>query len=304
MAYGEDSLGALRAGTSGENLLLPGDTADLATAEVVFGQPDVASVMESATVRWIHLDTAGYERYDREDFRQFVAEHGVRVTNSSAVYAEPCAEHVVGMMYGLARRLGEAAEAQRGDHSWPMMRLRGASRLLIGESVLLLGFGAIGRRLAELLGPLRMRVTGYRRRPDGSESVPMIGAAELPAALAAADHVVNLLPASASTSRFCDRAFFAGMKAGAIFYNIGRGMTVDQEALIEALGNGRPAAAFLDVTDPEPLPPEHPLWVAPNCLITPHSAGGHQNERARQVAHFLENLGRYRKGEALADRIL
>jgi phosphoglycerate dehydrogenase-like enzyme len=94
------------------------------------------------------------------------------------------------------------------------------------------------------------------------------------------------------------------MKEGAVFYNIGRGTTVDQEALVGALNGGRLAAAWLDVTDPEPLPPTHPLWTAPNCHITPHTAGGHNDEFHRLVGHFLGNLDRYVRGETLKDRVI
>jgi phosphoglycerate dehydrogenase-like enzyme len=98
-------------------------------------------------------------------------------------------------------------------------------------------------------------------------------------------------------------AEFAKMKPSAIFYNIGRGQTIDQEALVVALQQGRIAAASLDVTDPEPLPPEHALWTTPNCIITPHTAGGHNTEFVRVVQHFLNNLRKFEKGEALNDRV-
>ena len=94
------------------------------------------------------------------------------------------------------------------------------------------------------------------------------------------------------------------MKPGAVFYNIGRGTTVDQDALGEALRSGRLRAAYLDVTDPEPLPPEHPLWTTPNCVITPHTAGGHDNEWTRLVQHFLANLRRHEAGQPLLDRVI
>jgi phosphoglycerate dehydrogenase-like enzyme len=94
------------------------------------------------------------------------------------------------------------------------------------------------------------------------------------------------------------------MKPGAVFYNIGRGTTVDQVALIAALKAGPLSAAYLDVTDPEPLPPNHPLWTAPNCWITPHTAGGHDDEFGRLAGHFLQNLGRFGRGETLADRVI
>jgi phosphoglycerate dehydrogenase-like enzyme len=94
------------------------------------------------------------------------------------------------------------------------------------------------------------------------------------------------------------------MKPGAIFYNIGRGATVNQEALVEALHSGRIAAAWLDVTDPEPLPDDHPLRREPNCFITPHIAGGHVDETGTLVRHFLGNLERFVRGDPLVDRVM
>jgi phosphoglycerate dehydrogenase-like enzyme len=94
------------------------------------------------------------------------------------------------------------------------------------------------------------------------------------------------------------------MKTGAVFYNIGRGTTVNQSSLDSALRSGRLAAAYLDVTDPEPLPPDHLLWAAPNCFITPHIGGGHGDESLTLVSHFLENLKRFEAGEAMLDRIV
>jgi phosphoglycerate dehydrogenase-like enzyme len=94
------------------------------------------------------------------------------------------------------------------------------------------------------------------------------------------------------------------MKRGAILYNIGRGTTVDQEALLESLLCGHLGAAWLDVTDPEPLPDDHPLWTAPNCYITPHTAGGHQKESETLVRHFLQNFERFLGGFPLRDRIM
>lgn len=277
---------------------------DLESAEIAFGQPDVEVLMRSTSLRWVQLDSAGYERYDRDDLRSYLASAKLLFTNSSTVYAQPCAEHVLAMIFALSRRLPGAFTAQATDHSWPMPALRAESRLLQGERLILLGYGAIGRTIARLLQPLRMELTGYRRHPDGSEDIPMVGSAGLSEAIERADHVVNILPAGPSTRRFCDSEFFGRMKRGAFFYNIGRGVTVDQEALRNALLSGHLGAAALDVTDPEPLPADHPLWTTPNCLITPHTAGGQRYEKEVLVDHFLRNFQRYRSGEPLADLIL
>lgn len=277
---------------------------DLEVATIAFGQPNVTALMSSESLRWIQLDSAGYERYDRDDLRGHLNSRDLVITNSSSVYAQPCAEHLLAMMFAIARRLPGAMIAQATNQGWPMSTLRAESRLLSGSQALLLGYGAIGRTVASLLRPLQMELIGYRRTPNGREEIPVIGYSELSIALSQADHVINILPASSATLRFCDSEFFRQLKPGAVFYNIGRGVTVDQEALQEVLISGHLAAAGLDVTDPEPLPPHHPLWTTPNCLITPHTAGGHDQEKEVLADHFLRNFERYLKRQPLENQIL
>ena len=119
-----------------------------------------------------------------------------------------------------------------------------------------------------------------------------------------ADHVVNVLPVRPAIIRYFGAERFRLMKRGKRFYKIGRGPTVDQPALIAALTTGQLDAAFLDVTHPEPLPPEHPLWSARNCFICPHTGGGHREESVRLVRHFLANLAAFGAGEELVDRAM
>lgn len=280
---------------------------DLADADIAFGQPDPEVVLSSARLRWVHLTSAGYTRYDRDDLKAALQKRGAMLTNSSHVYDEPCAQHALALMLAVARQLPPCCDDQRTDHGWHTGERRANSFLLgPGQTVLLLGYGAIARRLAELLAPFGMNVVGARRAPKGDESIPVVGMDEaaLNAALARADHVVNLLPDNTSTRGYVSAARLARMRPGARFYNIGRGTTVDQDALIAALESGHLASACLDVTDPEPLPPDHPLWTAPNCFITPHSGGGHANEDERLVRHFLSNLAAFERGNPLADRII
>lgn len=275
-----------------------------ASVDVAFGQPDVQGIKESTRLKWVHVSSSGITRYDTTEFRALMAERGIQVSNSAGVYNEACAVHAMSFMLGQARQipLGLRTRAASGTPEW--LAVRANSRTLKGETVLILGYGAIGKRLAELLAPFGVKVLAYRRKARGDEGVPVVTDDGLEAALGAADHVMNILPESASTIGFFDRARFASLKPGAVFYNIGRGTTVNQEALAETLHSGHLAAAWLDVTDPEPLPDGHVLWSAPNCHITPHTAGGHQDETKTLVRHFLENFQRYVKGEALVDRVM
>ena len=276
----------------------------LAEADIAYGQPAPDDVVRNPRIKWVALSTAGYTRYDREDFRAAMQTRGTVVTNSSAVFANPCAEHVLAQMLALARNLPTQLRNQDGARGWLYEEDRHTNLSLSGQSVLLLGFGAIGRRLAELLAPFGGRVTAYRRTPRGDEGVEMVTDAGLPAALATADQVVDLLPDSPATRGFMGAMRFNQMKRGARFYNVGRGTTVDQAALMTALETGQVGAAYLDVMEPEPLPPKHPLWRAPNCFITCHIAGGTRDQDMKLVRHLLENLRRYKAGEPHLDRII
>jgi phosphoglycerate dehydrogenase-like enzyme len=272
-------------------------------AEIAFGAPDVQAIIESLKVRWVHLKSAGYTSFDRRHVRETLSRRGMIVTNSSDVYAEPCAQHLLAMITGLARGLPIALDAQRGDRSW-RRSIRPSLPLLNNQTLLILGFGAIARRLIELLRPLQMNLIAVRRRINGDEPIRVITLAELDDLLPTIDHLVNTLPENAETENFLNATRLAMIKTGAFVYNIGRGTTLDQDALIRELRSGHLGAAYLDVTKPEPLPPEHPLWSAPNCLITPHLAGGHRTEKERQVKAFLDNLRRFEQGMPLRNRVI
>jgi phosphoglycerate dehydrogenase-like enzyme len=275
----------------------------LAEADIAVGQPDPAQVIDVPKVRWTHLTTAGYTRYDTESFRTAMKKRGSILTNSSMVYDEPCAEHVMAMLMAVCRRLPHCSADQTLTQGWHSAEHRRNSRLLETQTVLILGFGAIARRLVELLAPFKMNILAVRRNVTGQEPVRTFSFKQLAELLPQADHVLNILPANSETECMFNADLFARMKSTAYFYNIGRGTTVDQIALQTALETRRIAGAYLDVTDPEPLPHDHALWRLPNCWITPHTAGGHEDEFLRLARHFLANLRRFEKGEALLDRI-
>ncbi len=287
------------------NLAAGGPDPLLAEADIAFGQPDAKQITELPRLRWIQLTTAGYTRFDNETVRSALKARGAVLTNSSSVYEEPCAEHAFSMMLALARQLPQSLHDQfRQPGSWNAYHHRIHSRLLEGQSVLILGYGTIAKRLVELLSPLRMKITCVRRKPRGDESVPTITVEQTDAHLPQADHVMNILPQNKESDRFFDARRFPLMKPGAIFYNIGRGTTVDQMALLGALVSRRLAATYLDVTDPEPLPADHPLWTTPNCFITPHTAGGSADEFSRLARHFLANLAQFTAAGSMSDRII
>jgi len=217
---------------------------------------------------------------------------GVVLCSAVGVHDVPVAEWVVAAILAMGRRIPEFLEAQRRaewnhDIANPIEDLG-------GKTVLVLGHGSIGRALALRLAPFGAKVVGIAQHArDGAESPDA-----LPRLLPEADIVVDLLPSTPETEKFVDQKFLARMKPGALFVNAGRGRTVDTDALLESLRAGHIRAA-LDVTDPEPLPDGHPLWNAPNVLITPHVAGAVKRWESRGYRFAGEQIRRYASGQPL-----
>ncbi|MCW1884538.1 D-2-hydroxyacid dehydrogenase [Luteolibacter flavescens] len=305
----------LREGIAPHELLLPAQSgasvlADVPTdplmqeADIVLGQPRVDAVLSSPKLKWLQVSTAGYTRYDTADFRAAVKEKGVPVSNSSHVYDDACAEHVIAFMLANARQLPRNLKSRCANGSAEWNGLRRDCKLLQEQSLLIVGYGAIAERVIELLQPFRMSITAMRRTVRGDEKVKIVTPDEVSAALAEADHVINILPDNAESLHWFNAARFAQMKPGAIYYNIGRGTTTQQDDLAATLKSGHLGAAWLDVTDPEPLPDDHVLWTCETCHITPHTAGGQYDEARVLIRHFIENLRRFEKGEKLVNRIM
>lgn len=276
----------------------------MAKAVIAFGQPDVGAVMESPTLRWIHVSSAGFTRYDTPEFRDFAKSRDLIVTNSSTVYAQACAEHVFAFLLANQRRLPVSLKTAVASDDPGWTALRSQCRLLTGQKVMIFGFGAIAERLVEMLRPFRCEITAVRRKTTGGEGIPVVTLADFSRTLRTADHVINILPENVESVGFFNEDRFAEMKPGAAFYNIGRGSTVDQPALHAALSSGKLSAAWLDVTQPEPLDESHPLRSLENCYVTPHIAGGYGGESDALVRHFLENFGRFSRGDELLDRVM
>ncbi len=304
----------LRDGTRGHKLVFsPDASADvlhagkpdpqLDEADIAFGQPNVEQSQEAKRLRWVEVTTAGYTRYDTPEYRESLLGRGAAFSNVSEVFADPCAQHVLAMMLALGRRLLDSHREQLGPRSWHYAERRYESRLLTGQTVVMLGFGAIGRRLAELLTPFQMNLIAVRRRIRSERGVRIIPEEDISSALAQADHVINILPDNATTRNYVNARRLSCFRPGARFYNVGRGSTVDERALLEALRSGRVGEAYLDVFEREPLPPEHPFWTLPNCHITPHTAGGRHDQDTAIVRHFLANLAAFTRGQPLVDQV-
>jgi phosphoglycerate dehydrogenase-like enzyme len=314
--FKDAALARLREGVGGHRLILSQASSaavlregvrdrELQEADIAFGQPAVEDCLAGKRLKWIEISSAGYGRYDNDPFREALRGRGAAMTNASGVFADSCAQHALAMMLADARQLLPSHRDQLETQSWEYVERRYACRRLGPQTrILFLGYGAIGRRLAELLAPFGCNLQALRRQTRSESGVRIVSVEELTRVLPQADHVVNLLPENEATQGFMNARRFSCLKPGARFYNIGRGVTVDQRALLDALSSGRLAGAYLDVTDPEPLPPGHPLWTAPNCHITPHIAGGRADQDEALVEHFLSNLAAFSAGKTLEDRVI
>ena len=289
--------------TSASVLDAGGPDPALADADIAFGQPGAEECLRLPRLRWVEVTTAGYTRFDTPEFREAWRARGAVFTSMSDVFADPCAQHLLGMMLALGRQLLPSFRDQLGDHHWGFLERRASSRLLTGQTVVLLGYGRIGLRLTELLAPFGVKLYALRRQARSETGVHVVAEEQLTAVLPLADHIVNILPENAATTHYVNARRLACLKPGARFYNVGRGTTVDENALLDALTSGRLGAAYLDVFATEPLPASHPLWTAPNCFITPHSAGGRHDQNEAIVSHFLANLAAFTSGGAMTDRI-
>lgn len=264
------------------------DRPDARTAEVWFcaGSPP-AVPLDLPALRWIQSGWAGIENWlSRPEWRS-----GVLLTRTVGDFPTRIAEYVFG--YLLARELGVAeAFRQMAERTWK----RWTPGTLAERSLLVVGYGSIGRQIAGVARALGMKVEGIRRgagrNPGVEEGVHGPGA--LDTCLGRADVVVNVLPHTPETESYWSRALFARMREGATFVNVSRGSTVDEEALLEGISRGKPAFAILDVVREEPLPPDHPLRGRDAIWITPHVAG--IGTTRPLAAEFAENWRRFREG--------
>jgi phosphoglycerate dehydrogenase-like enzyme len=275
------------------------------TAEALFGVPDHSGEALAKTVaanpglRWVHTIPAGGGAQVRSANLHQDALERILFTTSAGVHAQPLAEFsVFGVLAG-AKQLPRLLTDQR-EHRWADRRPFG----LLGETtVAVVGLGAIGRRTAELLKGLGCKVVGVHRR-DVEAAVDRIEPVEaLGDVFAAVDAVVVALPGTPVTEGMISREVLARTKPGLTFVNVGRGSTVDEPALIEALQDGRVGLAVLDVTATEPLPDDSPLWDLPNVVIAPHTAAISDHEPRLIAELFAENARRFLDGEEPLNRV-
>lgn len=274
--------------------------ASLATADAVAAWriPEEA-IAAASNLKWIHRGAAGVEDLITPTLR----DSDIILTNSSGVHATNIAEHVLAMMLSFARGFPSLFRMQQ-DRVWDGSRLDTQVFELTGQTVVLVGVGEIGQAVAGRARALGMSTIGVRRRSDQGRPDAidmMVGIERLSEVLASADHVVNSLPFTEGTQSLFDATAFDAMKMGAHFYNVGRGRTVDTDALVAAIRTGKIAGAGLDVTDPEPLPRDSKLWDLPNVILTAHTAGRTPHMWDRVFSLIETNLERYQRGGDLVN---
>lgn len=270
---------------------------DIASADATFGVC-TARVLEAAQhLEWIQWPAAGVERCVQQPELQARAP---LVTNLQRTMGPSIAEHVIAMMLALSRHLEDFGQQQDQAH-WQSQDAAPELEDVAGKTMVVAGLGGIGTEVARRAHALGMRVVATRASGhEGPDFVSYVGAPEELLKLAKdADFVVNCLPLTPETTGIFNKEFFAAMKRSAYFISIGRGRSTVTADLTAALTQSTIAGAGLDVVDPEPLPPDNPLWHAPHLILTPHiSANTAVAERMRDAV-LIENLRRYVAGEPM-----
>jgi phosphoglycerate dehydrogenase-like enzyme len=269
-----------------------GQLVEVTDAEaVVWVDPDdpagLRAVLDAnPEVAWVQLPWAGIEPY------RDVLDDDRRWTCGKGVYAEPVAEHVLALTLGLLRGVAHYSQ----QRSWTGPR----GRNLLGSRVTILGGGEITRTLVRLLLPFGCYLTVVRRHADPIDGVAEVLTSDrLHEVLPTTDVLVLALALTPETEHVVDAAAIAALPDHAVVVNVARGRHIDTAALTDALQQGRLGGAGLDVTDPEPLPDDHPLWSAPNVVITPHVGNTPEMGRVLLAARVAENVARFGRGDPL-----
>jgi phosphoglycerate dehydrogenase-like enzyme len=274
-----------------------GAAAQAAGADAIIGYCGNDIVAAADNLVWIQIFSAGSERCLAVDK---VGNGNILLTNMQKMSSPVIGEHAVAMMMSLTRGLVPFAKVMQGGEWQRGMAQSAGMTSLSGKTVLVVGLGGIGTAVARRAHGLGTYVIATRNSSrSGPDFVGYVGLSDELLTLAArADVVVNALPLTPKTTNLFDRAFFNAVKPGALFINVGRGGSVVTEELVAALEDGRIAGAGLDVTQPEPLPADHPLWQMDNVIITPHVAST-GSERERHGVLVEENVRRFIAGDKL-----
>ena len=277
-----------------------GISSDLAAkANAMIGMPPRSVLKSAAKLEWLQLLSAGADRYVQPG----VLPQGALLTNATGAYGKSMSEYMICAVLSLLLDFPHYRDNQR-QHVW---KSSSRARHILGTTALVVGLGNIGGEFSARYKALGGTVIGVKRTPGEKPDYldELYTADKLDELLPRADVVALSLPSTQETQHLFGKEKFDRMKPGAVLVNVGRGTAVDTDALCEALNAGKLYGAALDVTDPEPLPADHPIWDAPNTIITPHVSGGwdavENFERVFEIAS--DNLGRYLRGEPLRNLV-
>ena len=269
----------------------------LEAATVILGWPRAEEMKYARSLQWFQSMWAGTEEYEG------MLPQGVCFTNSAGSNSRSVAEHMLASLLAVCRRLPTYRDSQKA-HRWED---EGAMKTLLGATVLVLGAGHIGSEFAQMCRGLGAHTVGLKRTVRGEvPGFDQVGTMEeLEGWLPQADVVAMALPHTPETAGLMNGQRLERMKDDAILINAGRGSVLDQQALAKVMKQGKLWGAALDVTDPEPLPQDSPLWDISNLLITPHVAGGMRLEITRQacIQQAQDNLRRFVAGEPLENQV-
>ena len=252
---------------------------------------------------FIQSISAGTDQYSREA----LGAAGIRVASAQGANERAVAEHAIALILAMARQIPEARDNQTA-RKWRGMigDLGKREDELGGKTLVIVGLGRIGSRLAKLAKAFEMRVIATRRDPSKGAGAAdeVVGEEDLLGILPQADFVALTCPLTPRTENLIDAKALAAMKPSAYLINVARGKVVNEPALVDAIDRKRVAGAALDCVWEEPLPAASPLWAMPNVLITPHTAGETRRYEDNVIDILLENLGRLERGEALRNQIV
>ena len=270
----------------GEELPVQDRESQFRTCEICYGNPPLAWLANNETLQWLQLNSTGLDPY------QQLTDYHFKLTNLKGFFGQSVAETTLAGILGIYRRIDHLARLQ-SENYWIGTPLRASLHLLNKKKVLILGSGAIGLKIKELL-------TGFQCKTTILNSKTITQLADY---LSDTDILIAALPETKETIRLINETYLTMLKPSALFVNVGRGSAVDESFLIKLLQENKIMGAVLDVTEQEPLPTENPLWSLSNVLLTQHSSGGWAEEASEKVNFFLENLERFESGEELVNNV-
>ena len=282
----KDSLSPKYEVVIGKELLIEQREVHFRTCDICYGNPPLDWLANNNTLQWLQLNSTGLDPY------QTLTNNNFKLTNLKGFFGQSVAETALAGILGMYRRIDHLARLQ-SDKNWVGVPLRATLHVLSKSKVLILGSGAIGLKIKELL-------TGFQCDTTILNSKTISQLAEY---LPDTDILIAALPETKETIGLLNKDFLDILKPSALFVNVGRGSAVDEEYLIKILKENRIFGAVLDVTEKEPLPTDSPLWAMSNVLLTQHSSGGWAEEASDKVKFFLGNLEKFENGEELLNNV-